>query len=211
MTTTSTTGYVDVETPSVYSQGESEAWSRIGEPHFGSYPNKPRDTRRRLRKPKPLRGSEVPARPDEVLARAEFNHAVSPVEPAHRPAETLVRGIRRLRSLPRVGSKARLSPTATTTTMASSVTAAVAAPPLPRRAPPTSFPLASFPLEAFPHPPGSPEPTPSAATSGRTLGRQRSMTQLVKEGVERLTRCHGRGKRDGWEHVAPVDACGRAV
>lgn len=63
MTTTSSTGYVDVETPSIYSRGDSETWSTLRELDLPSYPNRPVDTRRRLRKPKPLRGDSKPAKP----------------------------------------------------------------------------------------------------------------------------------------------------
>ena len=84
MTTTSTTGYVNVETPSVSgtqapsappfrSDGTpSEAWSSGIE---GPLPNTKRN--RKLRKLRPLTQVTLPADPAEVLARTQYNHTVS--------------------------------------------------------------------------------------------------------------------------------------
>ncbi|EKM56277.1 uncharacterized protein PHACADRAFT_253318 [Phanerochaete carnosa HHB-10118-sp] len=202
MTTTSTTGYVDVDTPSVYSQDDSsEAWSTLHEPAPHTCPNRPADTRRRLRKqrpPGPLPGDSAPASPDEVLARPAYNHMTGLAEGGGTPtgpAESLARGVRRLRSLPRISTKVPRGAEPSPTTSASDSTTVVPFPPMPPL-PPVS-PLS----------PGSPARTHSGekTTTLRTLRKPRSVTKLVREGVERL-RCHGRTsvsswRTDEWENI----------
>ncbi|GJE98341.1 hypothetical protein PsYK624_145690 [Phanerochaete sordida] len=189
MTTTSTTGYVDIETPSVYSQDGSETWSTLHESDPQTCPNRPMDTRRRLRKQRPLPGDSAPASPDEVLARTEYNfHARSPTECSPCKAEQATKGLPRLRSLPKISTK--VSRGASPCTAASETTTVV---PLP------------FPAPPLPRMPPCPSGEP---TLGRTLRKPKSMTKLVREGVERLARCHGNGRcavsswrTDEWEHV----------
>lgn len=87
MTTTSTTGYVDVETPSTYSYASSshdispsEAWSTLRSIDYESCPNRrpPADRGRRLQKPRKYLHVVDPADPAEVLARPMYNHTVQP-------------------------------------------------------------------------------------------------------------------------------------
>jgi hypothetical protein len=178
MTTTSTTGYVDVDAPSEYSHGNTEEWTTLHETNFNSCPNRPLDNRRRLRKPRrPVRGDSAPASPEEVLARSEYNHTTTPIDETVPTWPADARGVRGLQALPRASN------------------------PSPYGAvfpdPQTTVPLS-------PHPPSSPVRSQTAAQSIKTLRKQRSMTKLVKEGMEKLVRCHGKGtcrKRDEWEHV----------
>jgi len=70
-TTTSTSNYVDVE-----EDAASDTWSTMERPIRLSCPNlPPSNARRRLRK---RRHTDPPARPAEMLARAQHNHAASP-------------------------------------------------------------------------------------------------------------------------------------
>lgn len=84
MTTTSTTGYVDVDAPSIspsrlYGTPLSEAWSAVQGVEDGSCPNTRRSQSRRLKKPRPKFVPDMPpsppADPAEVLARTEYNHS----------------------------------------------------------------------------------------------------------------------------------------
>ena len=191
MTTTSTTGYVDVDTPSQYSRGDSETWSTLRGVAHRSYPNR-LPVPRRLRKPKPVPGDSAPASPDEVLARSEYNHTTSPVEPPFRPTDSLAKGLKRLKSLPKISVKpSRLQLPRPSPTRSASLDTDKTLPPLPARAPP---PL--------------PPPTPSSwrgrsvCPGERTPKKQRSMTQFVREGVEKLTKCHGKNLIGGGGAVA---------
>ncbi|KAI0088918.1 hypothetical protein BDY19DRAFT_156824 [Irpex rosettiformis] len=121
MTTTSTTGYVDVETPSTYSYASSlqeispsEAWSTLRGLDYESCPNrrKPAERGRRLQKPRKYLHVGNPADPAEVLARPMYNHTVQPPTRAlpHLtlpPKETentnpLRQCVRKFKSLPKI-------------------------------------------------------------------------------------------------------------
>lgn len=188
MTTTSTTGFVDVDTPSEYSLGVTEAWSTLHEAEYETCPNRPTDTRRRLRKPRPAPTDDTPASPEEVLARSEFNHTTCPSSFVPPASDVLGRGLRRLRSLPKISTTRKsFSPSPATTP----TTETAAVPPMP------PMPL-----------PRSPSRSHSADKCPRSpaLKKQRSMTKLVRESVEKLTRCHyggraGARRKDEWEHV----------
>ncbi|KAI0826332.1 hypothetical protein BC629DRAFT_1587152 [Irpex lacteus] len=124
MTTTSTTGYVDVDTPSTYSYATSlqeispsEAWSTVHGLDYESYSNrrKPAERGRRLQKPRKYLHVVNPADPAEVLARPMYNHTVQPPPRAlphltlpHKAAEDtsptspLRQCVRKFKSLPKI-------------------------------------------------------------------------------------------------------------
>ena len=152
-------------------------WSTLRDAGRETCPNRPIDTRRRLRKPRPVPGDAAPASPAEVLARVEYNHAASPSPCPCPVAENAC--VRRLKSLPRIriggaAGSSRLPPSPSP----SSICTDKMLPPLP---PPPAF-----------RAPQSPSPCPgSSSTAGgeRTLRKQRSGKDFVRE---KLARCHPR-------------------
>ncbi|KAI0694496.1 hypothetical protein BC835DRAFT_1415253 [Cytidiella melzeri] len=211
MTTTSTTGYVDIDTPSVYSYTTtvrattpSEAWSTIHGYNFQSCPNRPPDRGRRLQKPRRGLHVVIPADPAEVLARPTYNHVFA--EPQSAPSAEAVRTpvarqcLRKFKSLPKLP---RPSPTSSHRSPKSSW-------PNPETEVPQSIPPSSslqrtstrtandqsYATSNTRMPPSPPMPPPSAyvppsPTRGRPqLRRQKSIAKVVMDSVGRLTsRC----------------------
>lgn len=188
MTTTSTTGYIDIDSPSVYSYTTTvagtttEAWSTLQGVDFESCPNRPGERGRRLQKPR--RGAHVliPADPAEVLARPTYNH-VSETVPDDRPC------LRRFKSLPklprittRIPQKSSISPTTASPASSLPDTPRPVASPQSQSQSPHSIPPSSFPS----HYPPSPSRTCGRGQAPQ-LRRQKSMAKVVIDSVGRLT------------------------
>lgn len=192
MTTTSTTGYVDVESPSVHSYMHpymaaaadlvtSEAWSTLQEIDFESYPNRADEHGPRLQKPH--RGARIltPADPAEVLARPTYNH-VSETVSNDCPC------LRRFKSLPKLPRtythsppKSSVSPTTQPSATALPVTSRPTASPQSTSQNPRSAPRSTFPSRF---------PRSSSGTVGcgqaPQLHRQKSMAKVLIDSFGRL-------------------------
>jgi hypothetical protein len=209
MTTTSSTGYVDIDTPSVYSYtttvretSPSEAWSTIHGPDLGSCPNRPVDRGRRLQKRRQGLHLHIPADPAEVLARPMYNHVSaqsSPAEPKDAKESPLTRHcLRRFKSLPKLPRPSPTTPVSSsscspTKSSASAETHSAKLPPflsLNRNKTTVATESHTAHHGSEPLPPAFPSPPPSFPDGGRgrpQLRRQKSVAKVVIDSVGRLT------------------------
>ncbi|KAI0341307.1 hypothetical protein BDW22DRAFT_289233 [Trametopsis cervina] len=198
MTTTSTTGYIDIDTPSVYSYATtaregppSEAWSTLQDLDFASAPNRPVERGNRLHKPRRGLHVHIPADPAEVLARPTYNH-VSPPRSATERTETPVgtrQCLRRFKSLPKLprmsstirSPKSSTSPSEMTHT-SSSTSSPQSLPPLP----PLVRGHSAIDSPVVNTPPGSSNPSPIPLIGRPPLRRQKSVAKVVMDSVGRF-------------------------
>lgn len=197
MTTTSTTGYIDIDSPSVYSYTStvqapplSEMWSTLQGLDFKSSPNKRAQRRRRLQKPR--RGLHVlmPADPREVLARPAYNHVTEQTKSSpssSNPPEALHgrHFLKKFKSLPKLPLITPFPKSATPPIQTLSSGSPATSPSPSQLA--TTENMVETPVTSYLAPTPARRPSHIGDCGCPPLRRQKSMAKVVLDGVGRLT------------------------